>query len=100
MSARGGKVPPPRPPSAGSSKQPQQQTTTAAKKNAHAREARLREPDHVRAHAVEKVLAVAHEDEALFVLGQVLLQPHARLEVLLVCGGGVLKEGCLGGGRR
>ena len=40
----------------------------------------------MRAHAVEEVLRVAHDDEALFVLGQVLLEPHARLEVLFVLG--------------
>ena len=46
------------------------------------REARAREPDRVRAHAVQKVLRVADDDEALFVLGQEALEPHARLEVL------------------
>mmetsp|Transcript_38342 Transcript_38342/g.90937 ORF Transcript_38342/g.90937 Transcript_38342/m.90937 type:complete len:555 (-) Transcript_38342:297-1961(-) len=44
----------------------------------------LGEPYGVRADAVEEVLAVRDDDEALVVVLQVLLEPHARLEVEVV----------------
>ena len=50
----------------------------------------LREPDDVGAYAVEEVLRVAHEDEALLVLGQVPLEPHARLQIEVV--GGLVQQ--------
>ena len=44
----------------------------------------LREPDRVGADAVEEVLRVGDEHEALVVLAQVVLEPHAGLEVQMV----------------
>jgi hypothetical protein len=43
------------------------------------RELLVGEPDDVRAHAIEEVLAVAHHHKALFIRLEVVLQPHARL---------------------
>lgn len=41
----------------------------------------VRQPDDVCAHAVQKILGVADDDQALVVRLQVPLQPHARLQV-------------------
>ena len=44
----------------------------------------LRQPDDVRAHTVQEVLRVRNNDQALLVLTQVMLEPHARFEIQVV----------------
>mmetsp|Transcript_2580 Transcript_2580/g.4312 ORF Transcript_2580/g.4312 Transcript_2580/m.4312 type:complete len:464 (+) Transcript_2580:1224-2615(+) len=54
------------------------------------RQSLVSQPDDVRAHAIQKVLRVRDEDEAAVVVAQVLLQPHARLQVEMV--GGLIEQ--------
>mmetsp|Transcript_1263 Transcript_1263/g.2727 ORF Transcript_1263/g.2727 Transcript_1263/m.2727 type:complete len:232 (-) Transcript_1263:414-1109(-) len=50
----------------------------------------LRQVDHVGAHTVHEILRVGHHHQDAGVLGQLLLEPHARLHVEMV--GGLVQQ--------